>query len=72
MSDTNSQEMVSRNMLALFLIGGSLGAIINELDCVCGDDWASAVIKESGSKNQRPGRSREKGFWVVRPRCFWG
>lgn len=28
MSDTNSQEMVSRNMLALFLIGGSLGAII--------------------------------------------
>lgn len=28
MSDTNTQEMVSRNMLALFLIGGSLGAII--------------------------------------------
>lgn len=28
MPDTNSQEMVSRNMLALFLIGGSLGAII--------------------------------------------
>ena len=28
MSDTNTQEMVSRNMLALFLIAGSLGAII--------------------------------------------
>jgi hypothetical protein len=28
MSDTNTQETLSRNMLALFLIGGSLGAII--------------------------------------------
>ena len=28
MSDTSTQEMVSRNLLALFLIGGSLGAII--------------------------------------------
>lgn len=28
MSDTSTQELVSRKMLALFLIGGSLGAII--------------------------------------------
>jgi hypothetical protein len=28
MSDANSQEQVSRKMLAIFLIGGSLGAII--------------------------------------------
>jgi len=28
MSDTSTQEMVSRNLLALFLIVGSLGAII--------------------------------------------
>jgi len=28
MSDTSTQEMVSRSLLALFLIGGSLGAII--------------------------------------------
>lgn len=28
MADTNTQEQLSRGMLALFLIGGSLGAII--------------------------------------------
>lgn len=28
MSESNTQEMLSRNMLALFLIGGSLGAIL--------------------------------------------
>jgi hypothetical protein len=28
MSDTSTQEGLSRKMLALFLIGGSLGAII--------------------------------------------
>jgi hypothetical protein len=28
MADTDTQELVSRKMLALFLIGGSLGAII--------------------------------------------
>lgn len=28
MSDTSSQEGVSRKLLALFLIGGSLGAIV--------------------------------------------
>jgi hypothetical protein len=28
MSDANPQEQISRMMLALFLIGGSLGAII--------------------------------------------
>jgi hypothetical protein len=28
MSETNNQEQLSRGMLALFLIGGSLGAIV--------------------------------------------
>ena len=28
MSDTNKEELLSRKMMALFLIGGSLGAII--------------------------------------------
>jgi hypothetical protein len=28
MPDTNKEELVSRKMLALFLVGGSLGAII--------------------------------------------
>jgi hypothetical protein len=28
MSDTGSQEQLSRKMMALFLIGGSLGAIV--------------------------------------------
>jgi len=28
MPDTSSQEQLSRNMMALFLVGGSLGAIV--------------------------------------------
>jgi hypothetical protein len=28
MADTSTEELVSRKMMALFLIGGSLGAII--------------------------------------------
>lgn len=53
MSDTGTQEQVSRKVIAVYLIGGGgAGGDCHELDCLFGDDWPGDVAQD-----------RERAVW---------